>query len=292
MTTGPAKQGASLANARKASQAGTSRSSIPGPAAAQKKPPGSGPSPRKDKPTPGVPQGTKRANPSSSEALDDKDSKQSKFNPRSSSSSTELSSSLPLSEDAQLMDAISSSLPADIIQTANNLHLYAPSQGSNPTYAARLPTIKRFISSSVVKHFDKEPARLQEVSRCFAGHEEADISQIKFVALHGNQLMIATDSSDLHAILSGAWPDDAFRDGVSSSRPSSAPKGSTRVPVVRFRILKEAINTYRDPYAFETELRNAFPSLDLSLIKWWNIDNTVVSICTDCAKTRELLSGE
>ena len=171
----------------------------------------------------------------------------------------------------------------------SNQARYQPSQNLNNPTAPKLPAIKRLIDPSVVRIFRDEQSRINEIARCFPN---LDTNQIKFTNLQKNKLTMATDCPNTFQALNGLWLPDAFAKGFIVPTKAQKPTQSTRVPVFRFRILKEAIPKFRNPFVFEQALKDAIPDLELSLIKWWNIDRTVVSICTDCPETHKLLSAE
>ena len=92
-----------------------------------------------------------------------------------------------------------------------------------------LPAIKLHINESVADQF-KNPINLKkEIDRCFSGHA----LKIKFASLsRANLLIIATDDQTTHALLSSAWPADAFARGARPMDVKHNSKGTSKASAV------------------------------------------------------------
>ena len=92
-----------------------------------------------------------------------------------------------------------------------------------------LPAIKLHVNESVADQF-KNPINLKkEIDRCFSGHA----LKIKFASLsRANLLIIATDDQTTHALLSSAWPADAFARGARPMDVKHNSKGTSKASAV------------------------------------------------------------
>ena len=93
--------------------------------------------------------------------------------------------------------------------------LKQPQQQPQKEKQHSLPAIKIHLSSSQVSKFNNSHTIGREILRC---KTIPNPKLIKFASIKNQTLLIATDDTETHAILSQPWRNDAFQDGVNFSK--------------------------------------------------------------------------
>ena len=83
-----------------------------------------------------------------------------------------------------------------------------------------LPAIKIHLSSSQVSKFNNSHTIGREILRC---KPIPNPKLIKFASIKNQTLLIATDDTETHGILSQPWRNDAFQDGVNFKETKKSP---------------------------------------------------------------------
>ena len=98
--------------------------------------------------------------------------------------------------------------------------LKQPQQQPQKEKQHSLPAIKIHLSSSQVSKFNNSHTIGREILRC---KTIPNPKLIKFASIKNQTLLIATDDTETHGILSQPWRNDAFQDGVNFKEAKNSP---------------------------------------------------------------------